>query len=73
MKTVSGPLSPLLTESLYQPGSRDLGWGGEVKGRSPRLGTLEEDFELWLEHTIEMLVECETSEVQMQLYTIISV
>ena len=37
------------------------------------LGTLEKDFELWLEHTIEILVESETSEVQMQQRLKISV
>lgn len=73
LKTASGPLSQPLTGSLYYPGSRDLGGDGERKGRSPMLGTLEKDFELWLEHTIEILVESETSEVQMQQRLKISV
>lgn len=73
LKTASGPLSQPLTGSSYSPGSRDLGGDGEGKGRSPVLGTLEKDFELCLEHTIEMLVGSENSEVQMQQRLIISV
>lgn len=63
LKTVSGPLFQLLLGSLYYAGSRDLGGGGEGKGRSPMPGPLEKAFELWLEHTIEMLVGGENSEV----------